>query len=79
MASAIIASLMTFKYIMQCKDTDVDIQEYITRLQNCILEISNWMMVWFWFDLTLFSKINTCITDNDVTYIIMPMIAQESS
>ena len=30
---------------MQCKDTDVDIQESITRLQNCILEISNWMMV----------------------------------
>ena len=29
--------------------------------------------------LTLFSKINTCITDNDVTYIIMPRIAQESS
>ena len=33
----------------------------------------------FLFDLTLFSKINTCITDNDVTYIIMPRIAQESS
>ena len=31
------------------------------------------------FDLTLFSKINTCSTDNDVTYIIMPRIAQESS
>ena len=31
------------------------------------------------FYLTLFSKINTCITDNDVTYIIMPRIAQESS
>ena len=30
---------------MQCKDTDIDIQESITRLQNCILEISNWMMV----------------------------------
>ena len=30
---------------MQCKDTDVDIQESITRLQNCILKISNWMMV----------------------------------
>ena len=30
---------------MQCKDTDVDIQESITRLQNCILEISIWMMV----------------------------------
>ena len=30
---------------MQCKDTDVDIQESITRLQNCILEISNWMKV----------------------------------
>ena len=29
---------------MQCKDTDVDIQES-PRLQNCILEISNWMMV----------------------------------
>ena len=28
---------------------------------------------------TLFSKINTCSTDNDVTYIIMPRIAQESS
>ena len=32
-----------------------------------------------YFDLTLFSKINTCSTDNDVTYIIMPRIAQESS
>ena len=31
------------------------------------------------FDLILFSKINTCITDNDVTYIIMPRIAQENS
>ena len=31
------------------------------------------------FDLTLFSKINTCCTNNDVTYIIMPRIAQESS
>ena len=30
---------------MQYKDTDVDIQESITRLQNCILEISNRMMV----------------------------------
>ena len=30
---------------MQCKDTDVDIQESISRLQNCILEVSNWMMV----------------------------------
>ena len=30
---------------MQCEDTDVDIQESITKLQNCILEISNWMMV----------------------------------
>ena len=30
---------------MKCKDTDIDIQESITRLQNCILEISNWMMV----------------------------------
>ena len=29
--------------------------------------------------MTLFSKINTCSTDNDVTYIIMPRIAQESS
>ena len=31
------------------------------------------------FDLTLFSKINTCCTNNDVTYIIMPRIARESS
>ena len=31
------------------------------------------------FDLTLFSKIYTCSTDNDVTYIIMSGIAQESS
>ena len=31
------------------------------------------------FDLTLFSKIKTCITDNDVTYIIMQRTAQESS
>ena len=30
---------------MQCKDTGVDIQESITRLQNCILEISNWTIV----------------------------------
>ena len=30
---------------MQCKDTDVDIHESITRLPNSILEISNWMMV----------------------------------
>ena len=44
MASTITATLMTLKY-MQCKDTDVDIQESIDRLQNCILEISNWMMV----------------------------------
>ena len=30
---------------VQCKDTDVDIQASINRLQNCILEISNCMMV----------------------------------
>ena len=33
----------------------------------------------FDFDLTLFSKINTFCTNNDVTYIIMPRTAQESS
>ena len=36
---------MTFKYIMQCKDTDLDIRESITRLQKCILKISNGMIV----------------------------------
>ena len=31
------------------------------------------------FDFILFSTINTCCTNNDVTYIIMPRRAQESS
>ena len=30
---------------MQCRDNDIDIHESISRLQNCILEISNWMMM----------------------------------
>ena len=30
---------------MQCKNTNFDIQESVTRLQNCILKIGNWMMV----------------------------------
>ena len=28
---------------VQCKDTDVLLQDFITRLQNCILETRNWM------------------------------------
>ena len=47
MALTITATLTTFKYIcnVETKDNDIDIHEYISRLQNCILEISNWMMM----------------------------------
>ena len=30
---------------MQCRDNDIDRHESVSRLQNCILEISNWMMM----------------------------------
>ena len=54
---------------------------YFNKINKYILD---WrqrgnILVQFLFDLTLFSKIHTCITYNDVTYIIMPRIAQESS
>ena len=37
---SITATLMTLKHICKCKDTDVDTQEPITRLPNCILDIN---------------------------------------
>ena len=30
---------------MQCRDSDIDIHDYISRLQNYVLESSNWMMM----------------------------------
>ena len=30
---------------MQCSDNDIDLHESISRLQNCILEFSNWMLM----------------------------------
>ena len=30
---------------MQCRDSDIDIHDYISGLQNYVLESSNWMMM----------------------------------